>query len=104
MRARFLALAVGLMVALNCTPVYPHGEWAWIQKYNNNVGYNCCTKLDATVVPHEVANSAQVGSVIMADFPVGPTPVTVNKIYPTEDPRGRAWITKYGCLFRWSGG
>lgn len=86
------------------TPALGHGEWAWIQKYNNANGTNCCSATDAVPITHEIANSAAVGTVVLVPFPNGPIPVEVNRIYPTEDPKGRPWITKYGCLFRWSGG
>ena len=69
--------------------------------YRNAKGQSCCGPLDTAFIPHEVANSARIGSVIVASFNGIKEPVVVNKIYEfTKDPKGRAVITFYGCLFR----
>lgn len=73
-------------------------------QYNTPNGMSCCDERDATVIPHEIANEAKVGSDVVAHFPHGPIIVRIQIIHPTRDPKGRAWVTKYGCLFRWSGG
>lgn len=100
-----ITVIIFFAVLLMWTAAFAHGEYAWIEKYRNRGGVPCCGKVDATVITHAVANGAAVGSVIIATFPDGATlSVTVDIILPTEDPKGRPWITKYGCLFRHFGG
>lgn len=82
-----------------------HGIWAWVMSYTNANGTSCCGPVDTAFISHEAASSAQVGSVIVAKFYGVEKAVVINKIYPfTKDPQGRAVVTRYGCLFRWSGG
>ena len=97
-------MLVVVFLLLFTSPAYAHGQWAWIQDYNTPNGMSCCDERDAVVIPHEVAAEARVGSDVVAPFPFGPIIVKVKIIHPTRDPKGRAWVTKYGCLFRWSGG
>jgi hypothetical protein len=95
--------ALVLVALFFSLPAWAHGEWAWIQQYNTPNGMSCCDRRDATPIAHEVANEARVGSEVVAPFPNGPIIVKVLIIHPTRDPKGRAWITKYGCLFRHQG-
>jgi hypothetical protein len=80
----------------------------WIQKHNitrgRNAGLNCCDERDISVIPHSLANSAAVGSVLTWEFPTGRYNVVVQNIYETKDAKGRAFLTRWGCLFRWNGG
>jgi hypothetical protein len=93
-----------LLLALTLAgPARAHEEWAWISEFKNWRGDSCCSDSDAVVISAEVANGAKVGSLISAPFASGPVLVEVNKIYQTQDKRGRAWITLYGCLFRHNG-
>lgn len=98
-----VALALLTMAAAFATfPALAHGEWAWIERYTNAAGKSCCHPSDVAKLPPGVAASVEVGDEVIAKFPDGPDIVKVNKIYETED--RFEWVTKYGCLFRWSGG
>lgn len=83
-----------------------HDEWAWIQDFKrfNNLPLseknNCCDKDDASPIPDWKANRLKKGSVIFYPFKTGTYRVEIIQIYPTLDPEGRSWITKWGCLFR----
>lgn len=94
----FLA-ATALSILLLAFPAFAHGEHDWMRKYSNG-SYSCCDEKDIVYVPHWEADRLNVGDVYMARFPSGPTPVTILKIYPTEDEGGRAAVSKWGCLFR----
>lgn len=97
-------------------PQKTHAPYDWIKKYsapsqhvrdaitgqkedwNSKIG--CCGKVDAVVIPLEEATAAHLGSEIRAKFPDGSDLyVTITAIYGTEDPEGKAWLTRYGCLF-----
>ena len=84
---------------LYAVPALAHGHFSWVMNHSNSKGTNCCGPYDTTHVSHEVANSAQIGTVIVAEFPAGTLPVVVNKIMETEDPEGRPVLTAHGCLF-----
>ena len=92
-----------ILVTLRPVVVDAHGEYAWIMGYQTGFGQSCCGYTDAVVIPHEVAGPARIGSKIVAYFHGVPVQVVVNAIYPTEDPEGRSWITRYGCLFKMFG-
>lgn len=92
-----------LLVAFSL-PALGHGQWAWVMDFKNAKGQSCCGPRDTAFIPHEVASGAQVGSVIVANFFGVEKAVVVNKIYPTKDPKGRAAVTIYGCLFKAFGG
>jgi len=101
-------MAIVVMVAI---PVYilrlevarAHGEYAFIVKYETRFGQSCCGPVDAVVIPHEVAAPLEVGNKIVIEINDMSVEVVVNIIYPSEDPEGRSWITRYGCLFKMFG-
>ena len=89
-----LALAALLFLVI---PAFAHDHW--VRNYSNG-NSNCCGKDDIAFIEHSLANSLQIGSIATVDFPnYKGFPVTVLKIYQTEDVQGRAIITRYGCLF-----
>lgn len=68
---------------------------------------NCrtaCHWRDAVPINHADANAAKVGGLMIGPFGNGAEWVRIKSIYATQDKQGRAWITRYGCLFRWNGG
>ena len=97
-----LALALLLLAGLPTEVAGAHGKQLWMEPYRNSAGTKCCGPEDAAFVPHWVAGPAEVGSTISANFGDGrgEVRVAVSAIYPTEDPHGKAWITRYGCLFK----
>ena len=99
-----LALGVAVFCLVFATFARAHGEDAWMQKYVNAAGVSCCHEIDTVAIPNEDAASAKIGSQILAQFPTGPMIVTVNAIHATEDKRGRAMVSKFGCLFKSFGG
>lgn len=97
------------LITLACLLTLPtaalsHGEQGWVMKYVNAENINCCHEIDTAEVSQEDAAAARVGSEMLAVFPTGPDIVRVNIIHATEDKDGRAFVTKYGCLFRQFGG
>ena len=80
------------------------GEQGWMMKYQTADGISCCHETDTVAIPNEDAASAKIGSQILAQFPTGPMIVTVNAIHATEDKKGRAMVSKFGCLFKAFGG
>lgn len=79
-------------------------EHAWISKYANAKGQNCCGPMDTFRLTHEEANALDVGSeVTVRDQHGFSYTIIVNRVYNTEDPKGDPWVTRYGCLFRAQG-
>ena len=97
------AILILLVLLLRPMDAAGHGEYAWIMDHQSSYGASCCGPKDAVVVTHEVAGSLEVGSRVTVEFHGLTVEVLVNAIYPTEDPEGRAWITRYGCLFKMFG-
>lgn len=100
-KALLLSLLVAAFVSglLLAFPAYPHGHHDWMRKYSNGE-ISCCDKTDIAYIPHWEANAFHVGDTYRAVFPSGPETVEILKVYPTEGDRGRAAISKWGCLFR----
>lgn len=98
--ALFVAILIFLILLLRPMDAAGHGEYAWIMDHKSSYGASCCGPKDAVSIPHEVAAPLEVGSRVTVEFHGLTVDVVVNTIYPTEDPEGRAWITRYGCLFK----
>lgn len=107
-----LATTTAPMLALSVQAHDPdmhlaEGQEFWAQKYrvpSGDTTINCCSPGDMAFIPHHVANAAQIGEFVTAEFPSGGTQtVKVKAIHPTEDPQGRAAVTKFGCLFKMYG-
>lgn len=99
MKAVLYTVAVVALIAL-AWPALAHDEFAWVAKYTNAHGTNCCGQRDTTVISDEQALNARIGSTIVADFPgVANFPVIVQVIRQTEDEHGRPVLSKFGCLF-----
>lgn len=97
------AILIFLVLLLHSMDAAGHGEYAWIMDHESAYGASCCGPTDAVVIPHEVAAPLEVGSRIAVEFHGLIVEVVVNVVRPTEDPEGRAWITRYGCLFKMFG-
>lgn len=77
------------------------GETFWATPYKNSAGVSCCGEHDMVFVPHWMMAGKRVGDQITVNFPAyGRQTITIQKIYPTRDPKGRAAITFYGCAFK----
>jgi hypothetical protein len=71
----------------------------WVDQYSAGP-YSCCLPEDTVFLePWRVAG-LRVGDYIIVKFPNGTFNVHVKKIYQTRDPKGRALITRWGCVFR----
>lgn len=101
--ALLAAILILLVLLLRPMDAAGHGEYAWIMNHQSTYGASCCGPKDAVVIPHEVAAPLEVGSRIVVEFHGLTVEVVVNVVRPTEDPDGRAWITRYGCLFKMFG-
>ena len=71
----------------------------WVREHTNGF-VSCCLPEDSVFIETWRVSSLVEGDQIRVDFPTGDMTVTVKRIYPTQDSRGRSVITKYGCLFR----
>ena len=101
-------MAMVVMVVISVYILQPevvraHGEYNWIMEYESAWGQSCCDPEDVVTIPHEVAGPAGIGSRILVEFNGVPVEIVVNVVHPTEDHHGRAWITRYGCLFKMFG-
>ncbi len=96
------SLAVLLLAAsfLFSNPVSAHEPYEWIMGYETALGQSCCDPTDSVVISHEVASASMVGSKIPVEFNGVPQVIEVNIVHATEDHHGRAWLTRYGCLFK----
>ena len=101
--APLAAILIFLVLLLRPMDAAGHGEYAWIMDYESASGQSCCDPEDVVSISHEVAAPAVVGSKILVEFKGVPVEIEVNIVHPTEDHHGRAWITRYGCLFKMFG-
>lgn len=89
-------------------------DWIEDGNYRSVHGVRCCSELwgdsmehehtggapDCAAIPDALAWGSRVGSVIDVPLAYGPVPTTINVIYPSRDPLGRAMACTTGCLFR----
>ena len=75
------------------------GQHEWISKQRNSSGQGCCHASDTFRLTHEQAAGLKVGSTITVWRDGHKYTFTVDSIFPTQDPDGHPWITRYGCLF-----
>ena len=85
----------------------------WIEDggYRNAWGALCCTEnpgdreitADCGPIPAGVAWESGIGSIVELTLPHGVFTITINTIYPSADPGGRAMACATGCLFRPAG-
>lgn len=109
---------IGLLLAImwSGSEAHAHGKYSWIEAYQSGgtvivstedkqewlepAGGSCCGKNDAFVISNEIADSVAVGGTITWTLHGKPVEIKVKRIYMTRDPKGRAWLTTHGCLFR----
>lgn len=108
--------AVAFLLALTFSfPAQAYKEFSWLIKFNNAQGINCmgskhpsCTTSchwdEAQQISLEAAQSSGLGSVIVMSMYGEDVPVVINAVYPTMDKDGTAWVTRWGCLFKYTGG
>ena len=78
-------------------------QHAWISKHNNSRGQGCCHASDTFPLKHEQAAGLKIGSKVTVSRDGRKYTFTVDSIFPTQDPNGVPWITRYGCLFTVTG-
>lgn len=86
-------------------------DWIEDGNYLSATGYRCCSEAvgdyggtpDCSPIPDSVAWESRIGSIVNVTLPHGIFPTTINVIYPSADPKGRAMACTTGCLFRPAG-
>lgn len=99
----YLAATVTVLLFCGVARAQDHplvDEHAWIPAFTNSQGVGCCGKDDTFLLTHAEASGLDIGSRVTVttkwDYELT---ITVDSIYLTQDPLGRPWITRYGCLF-----
>lgn len=99
-----LIFSLGAHAADHDQSMEPHN---WISQYKNGHGQGCCHATDIHPISLQKAYAAKLGSKVKIKVHqsgdsgnyVADLNVIITAIHPSHDPHGRAWITRYGCLF-----